>query len=351
MFISRLTALTALFALSVIAGTAHAVEPGFYLGASGGQTNVDMDANDFGFNGDRNFKIDDDDTGWKAYLGYNFVPWLGIEAGYIDFGSASKNFGGNNVHLDLDGWEGFLVGTLPIGPVDLFAKAGAIDLKSEIDTGNFGTNEETDTKFAYGVGLAYNIGHWGLRVEAEGYDDNEVDDFYFLSAGVTYHFFSEKPAPAPEPVAAAPAACPDGDNDGVCDSADQCPNTPSGTRVDSIGCSCDYSLALEFAFDSAQLSSNDMAKLDNIVGPLTKDNGIGGVINGYTDSVGSDSYNLGLSKRRAASVADYLQSKGVNVGNRFTVNGYGEADPVASNDTAEGRAQNRRVEVHRTDCK
>ncbi|MEZ5573975.1 MAG: OmpA family protein [Halioglobus sp.] len=354
MSISRKTLLAALLAPTLMAGAAQAVEPGFYLGASGGQTYVDMDANDFGFNGNRDFKIDTDETGWKAYLGYNFLPWLGVEAGYVDFGSFSQNFNNGSVDLDLDGWEGFLVGTLPIGPVDLFAKAGAIDLKSELDTKNFGTNQETDTKFAYGIGAAYNIGHWGLRVEAEGYDDNEVDDFYFVSAGVTYHFFSDKPAPvAAAPVAAAPAACPDGDNDGVCDAADQCPNTPSGSRVDSIGCNCDFSLALEFAFDSATLSPADMAKLDEVVTALKNDNNgsIGGVINGHTDSVGSESYNLGLSKRRAEAVASYLQSQGVNVAGRFTVNGYGESQPVASNDTAEGRAQNRRVEVRRTDCK
>ena len=354
MSISRKTLLAALLASTLMAGAAQAAEPGFYLGASGGQTNVDMDAGDFGYNGASNFKIDDDDTGWKAYLGYNFLPWLGVEAGYVDFGGVSQNVRGNKIDVNLRGWEGFLVGILPLGPVDLFAKAGAIDLKSEVQTVNAGSTDNNDTKFAYGVGAAYNIGHWGLRVEAEGYDDNEVDDFYFISAGVTYHFFSDKPAPVEAaPVAAAPAACPDGDSDGVCDAADQCPNTPSGTRVDSIGCNCDFSLALEFAFDSAKLSPNDIARLDEVVTALKNDSAgtIGGVINGHTDSVGTESYNLGLSKRRAEAVASHLQSQGVNVDGRFSINGYGESQPVASNDTAEGRAQNRRVEIRRTDCK
>ena len=78
---------------------------------------------------------------------------------------------------------------------------------------------------------------------------------------------------------------------------------------------------------------------------------IGGTISGYTDSVGTDAYIMGLSKRRADAVANYLQSQGVQLAGRFTVNGYGESNPVASNDTAEGRAQNRRVVVSRTDCK
>ena len=66
-------------------------------------------------------------------------------------------------------------------------------------------------------------------------------------------------------------------------------------------------------------------------------------IYGYTDSKGTDSYNLSLSDRRAAAVRTYLASKGVS-SSRMNTMGMGEADPVASNDTDAGRAQNRRVE-------
>ncbi|TON25989.1 hypothetical protein CGH62_21605 [Vibrio parahaemolyticus] len=66
---------------------------------------------------------------------------------------------------------------------------------------------------------------------------------------------------------------------------------------------------------------------------------------GYTDSSGPEIYNIGLSERRAQSVADYLVQQGIDA-SRLTVMGMGENSPVASNDTAEGRAQNRRVEVH-----
>jgi outer membrane protein OmpA-like peptidoglycan-associated protein len=59
---------------------------------------------------------------------------------------------------------------------------------------------------------------------------------------------------------------------------------------------------------------------------------------------------MGLSQRRAESVASHLQSRGVELGNAWTVTGFGESQPIASNDTAEGRAQNRRVVVTRTDC-
>ena len=66
---------------------------------------------------------------------------------------------------------------------------------------------------------------------------------------------------------------------------------------------------------------------------------------GHTDSTGSDSYNYGLSQRRALAVANYLAAQGVD-GRRFAVNGFGESQPIASNATEAGRAQNRRVEIY-----
>ncbi len=342
-----------LLAPAVLSFHIHAAEPGFYVGGSYGQTNVDMDAGDFGYSGHNDFKIDGDDTGWKAYLGYNFLPWLGLEGGYTDFGGISDNVRGTSVDVDITGWDGFMVLSLPLGSWDLFAKAGAINFKTDLNLGS-SKEDDNDVQFAYGAGVAYNFGHWSIRAEAEGFDDNEIDDFYFLSAGVTYHFGGGKKEPAP--VAAAPVAapveqCADADNDGVCDADDICPGTQAGTRVDAIGCSCKYVLTLEFAFDSAKLSEHDMEQLDRLVPVLTnpKAGNMRGVIDGYTDSVGSDAYNLKLSQRRAEAVADYLASKGVS--GKFTTNGYGEANPVASNDTADGRAQNRRIELQRTDCK
>jgi outer membrane protein OmpA-like peptidoglycan-associated protein len=70
-------------------------------------------------------------------------------------------------------------------------------------------------------------------------------------------------------------------------------------------------------------------------------------VDGYTDSTGSDEYNLDLSRRRAQSVTSYLVAQGVD-GRRFAVNCFGKSDPIASNATEQGRAQNRRVEIYLT---
>jgi len=69
-------------------------------------------------------------------------------------------------------------------------------------------------------------------------------------------------------------------------------------------------------------------------------------IQGHTDSTGPDAYNQGLSERRASSIKEYLLNKGIDSG-RLVVKGYGESDPIASNETLEGRQKNRRVRFKR----
>lgn len=140
--------------------------------------------------------------------------------------------------------------------------------------------------------------------------------------------------------------CADTDKDGVFDYRDKCPNTAPGTPVDNDGCDLDSEYRLEgvnFEFDKATLTSAAKARLDSDFEILKRHPDLKVEIAGHTDSVGDATYNEGLSLRRATSVRDYLVQKGANASN-LTVKGYGESAPVASNDTSEGRAQNRRVE-------
>ncbi|MCC5904195.1 MAG: OmpA family protein [Halomonas sp.] len=140
--------------------------------------------------------------------------------------------------------------------------------------------------------------------------------------------------------------CPlDSDGDGVPDYRDQCPDTPAGVAVNALG--CPESLVLRdvnFEFDSAQLTSNAQQVLNGIAERLVNNPDVRVSIEGHTDSRGSAQYNQNLSQRRAESVAAYLSQRGVAT-NRMRAIGYGEARPVASNDTDAGRAQNRRVEL------
>lgn len=139
----------------------------------------------------------------------------------------------------------------------------------------------------------------------------------------------------------------DSDGDGVLDRDDACPDTPRGTPVMSNGCGQEQSVVLRgvnFEFNSAKLTVNAETILDGVAATLISSPGFDVELQGHTDSKGSDSYNMNLSQNRAKSVKRYLTDKGVE-SMRLTARGYGEEQPVASNDTAEGRAQNRRVEL------
>jgi len=139
----------------------------------------------------------------------------------------------------------------------------------------------------------------------------------------------------------------DDDGDGVVNSKDKCPSSPAGRPVDNYGCTLATEYKLErvnFEFDSAKLTADSTASLDEAAKIMTRHSDLKIEIAGHTDSQGNDTYNQGLSERRAQAVADYLIAKGANAANIF-VKGYGESDPVADNGTMEGRAANRRVEL------
>jgi OmpA-OmpF porin, OOP family len=141
----------------------------------------------------------------------------------------------------------------------------------------------------------------------------------------------------------------DSDGDGVIDPNDQCPDTPKGDRVGPQGCTCDIVRQVQFKTDSADLTDEGMAVLDEVAESLTRLKFVSGTVVGHTDSTGSEAHNQALSERRAQSVVAYLEGKGIAAG-RLAASGAGESEPIADNTTAEGRAQNRRVVLSRTDC-
>lgn len=157
----------------------------------------------------------------------------------------------------------------------------------------------------------------------------------------------------------------DSDGDGVSDYFDKCPNTPAGTQVDGAGCELKITSTtvnpvrvivteedkrvvaeaiknLEFDFGKATIRSTSYASL-NRVADLLKSKDFSLKLAGHTDNVGSDAANLKLSKDRAESVKSYLVSQGANA-SRVEATGYGESQPISSNNTASGRQNNRRVE-------
>lgn len=175
--------------------------------------------------------------------------------------------------------------------------------------------------------------------------------------------------------------CPDSDGDGVPDHLDKCPDTPTGVKVDTNGCPLDtdgdgipdyldkcptvpgipenkgcpevqkevitiFKQALQgiqFDFNKSTIKRTSYGILDKVVKVMNDNPAYNLQINGHTDSQGNDAYNQKLSEERAASVKQYLVNKGIDPA-RLTPQGFGETQPVASNNTAKGRYLNRRVE-------
>ncbi|TJZ60133.1 OmpA family protein [Sphingobacterium olei] len=150
----------------------------------------------------------------------------------------------------------------------------------------------------------------------------------------------------------------DSDGDGVSDKFDKCPNTPAGTVVDGSGCPIKfpepvvqgnnlgqgaYYAPIQFEFDSSVLKTSSYSTLDKLAKEL-RDANSSVTLDGYASSEGTEDYNLNLSKDRANAVKQYLVNAGV-AASSINANGYGEANPIASNATEEGRVQNRRVEI------
>lgn len=217
-----------------------------------------------------------------------------------------------------------------------------------------------------GVGLTkrlFDLQSLRWRVEARAVYDHFQTHFldYRLGAGIEIILGKQKAAPEPrvevrekvvtrEVVREVPVAMiqdQDADGDGVIDSRDKCPGTPKGAKVDGNGCVVAQTLTLRdvtFDFNSSRLTLNGQRILDTVVAFLRQDPQVNLTVGGHTDGKGAAAYNLKLSQARAESVRRYLVDKGISA-SRLDAKGYGMTQPVASNDTEEGREANRRVEL------
>jgi len=134
----------------------------------------------------------------------------------------------------------------------------------------------------------------------------------------------------------------DSDGDGVLDNADNCPGTPSGAQVDARGC---WTLqSVKFETSKWVIKPLYHPLLDAVVEVLERNPSLTVQVQGHTDGRGTAKYNQGLSENRAQAVTEYLTSKGIPK-QRLNSVGYGLTRPVASNQTPEGRAKNRRVQM------
>ena len=180
-----------------------------------------------------------------------------------------------------------------------------------------------------------------------GTDDSNVEP---------WRIDDRRPAPWPSDEMMVEARVLDDDNDGVPNEKDRCPDTPVGTRVDRNGC--------PMSVKESELLDTGTLRLENVyfdtekstIKPESYDvlNEVGEIlekwpelrieIGGHTDDMGTEGFNRDLSQARAGAVREYLTSKFSLERGQYTSKGYGESRPVASNESSEGRARNRRVE-------
>jgi OOP family OmpA-OmpF porin len=137
--------------------------------------------------------------------------------------------------------------------------------------------------------------------------------------------------------------CPiDSDHDGVPDYLDKCPNTPSGVKVDKNGCPVSFTFVIEFDTNSYKIKPQYLPEIKKFAQFLKENPAYKAEIQGYTDNVGNPLYNKVLSLKRAKAVYEALIAEGIDK-ERLSFVGYGEENPVCTQNTPECRAKNRRV--------
>jgi OOP family OmpA-OmpF porin len=170
-----LTGLVATFALATL--PAVAADNGIYLGASVGQSGLEID----------DFDYDASATGYKIIAGWRFLDWLAVEGNYVDFGSGDDRVAGTKIETEADGISLSAVGFLPVGPVDLFARVGAVDWSADISSPGIGSGSDDGTDLTYGIGAQFRVWSLSIRAEYEMFDVSDAD-LDMISLGVTWTF-------------------------------------------------------------------------------------------------------------------------------------------------------------------
>ncbi len=294
-------------------------------------------------------------------LGNMSTPWAGLEWAFNDQWAAeisfaqddanNENFPGTDTEVTLANlgmkyYGGSYIVDPSHGGTRLrpYAVLGAGYFST--DPNRAGGDKNEDTTVNAGLGVRWMLtSRFSASLDARSiYNVDKSNNDTIAYLGLNYYLGNVTPAPT-----LAATSCPDGDADGVCDEFDACLDTPPNTRVDATGCPlpvaqvASIKLKVNFAFNSTVVQEQYFTDLGELAAFLKRFDQVDVSVDGHTDSVGPETYNQQLSQRRAQAVVDMLvNTYGIDA-SRLTAVGFGESQPVASNDTAEGRAENRRV--------
>lgn len=169
------TIVAALIISSAAPVCAEENESGLYLGAGAGQFNVEID--DVGDLTAAVERFDADDTCWKIFGGWRFARFFAVELNYMDLGRAEDSIGPIPVKTEINGIAPYLIGTLPLGPIELFARAGYYFYDIEINGESLESLDDSADDFTYGGGVGLTLfDRLHARLEYEIIEISDVSD-------------------------------------------------------------------------------------------------------------------------------------------------------------------------------
>jgi OOP family OmpA-OmpF porin len=348
-FAIRRIAYAVLALTSTISTVSHADPGQFYLAPGVQWMNFD------------NGTMLDNDWGFSAGLGFQMTERFSVELGTFDLDPDLQP----DSEIDLDHYrvDGIYDFGNALGAWQPFVVAGL---------GNTKFDGDNDSILNIGAGLKLQLSdnvEWRTAIRRFQYLGRDLEDIdYGIDSALVFYFGrgnerrssapavarseprpSTPPATTPRTTTPSEPVVRDSDRDGVPDSGDACAETPMNYAVDDRGCpipvdgTSRIELLVNFDFDRSEVKPEYFSEIEEITDFMEQNPDVVIELEGHTDSRGSEQYNLGLSERRANAVRQVMVDRfGISAG-RITARGFGESQPVASNETDAGRAQNRRV--------
>lgn len=289
----------------------------------------------------------DNDLGYVIGIGYDFTSRLSAEFSVMDLNPETKA----KRELDQDLWKiDVLYGLdFDLGRFKPFVVSGL---------GNSNIDGENDSIWDIGAGLRLPLNErWTWRTSIRNYyalgRDFEDQDFG-IDTTLVYRFGGSRKSmtssnePPREGVQEVVEVA-DADRDGVPDANDLCSDTPRSYAVDKDGCPiaieevARVELLVNFDFDRSEVKEQYLPEIESVARFMEQYPDRVVELEGHTDSRGTDAYNLGLSQRRAEAVMAELVGRFGISPSRVSAKGFGESQPIGNNDSAQGRAENRRV--------
>ncbi|MEZ8151028.1 OmpA family protein [Vibrio splendidus] len=288
-------------------------------------------------------KCDDDAIGAGIYSGYNFSDKFGIELSSDFLGDYKTSFTKNGTTSQFSD----PIIAISLTPMYRLAVQQEFDVFFKAGPAYISHGGEDDVVLSAGIGLEKQLSSdWAVRVEYQyfdDFDDNYVQDLNsnLLSVGVSYNFGTGNTTASAAAATASAVAVTQAPSEPITEPAvvveEKMAVVVTKAQTES------YSQEM-FATNSTELSTDGKIALMPLVEVLKAHPQSSVAVVGHTDSTGAAEYNLMISKKRAAAVAAYIEEQGIEA-DRITASGEGEENPIASNATAEGRAQNRRVDA------